>query len=157
MTEERVVGIVKELRQEQAQLVTRIGELEAELSEHRVVCDAMRKVEPARRCYRLVGGVLVERTAGEVLPAVEQSRDGIEQALFELQRRLADKTKRLDAFMREHKVRFVSEEEAQSVAAQEQLALLQQQQQQEGREEAVEEEDEEKRKKGKRPAEQQHQ
>jgi len=130
--EEQVIARVKELRQEQTQLVSKIGELEVELSEHRVVVESMKKVEPSRRCYRLIGGVLVERTAGEVLPAVEQSRDNIEKTLIELQKMLAAKTKQLDEFMQQHKVRFVSEEEAQTIAAQEQLALMQQQQQRTG-------------------------
>ena len=39
----------------------------------RLVAEAIKKVEGTRRCYRLVGGVLVERTASEVLPAVENN------------------------------------------------------------------------------------
>jgi prefoldin subunit 2 len=37
----------------------------------------MKPLEPARKCFRLVGGVLVERTVGDVLPAVQSNLDGI--------------------------------------------------------------------------------
>jgi prefoldin subunit 2 len=41
------------------------------------VITAIEKLEPERKCFRLVGGVLVERTVGEVLPAVRKNRDGV--------------------------------------------------------------------------------
>lgn len=38
---------------------------------------ALDKLESGRKCYRLVGDVLVERTVGEVMPAVQKNRDGV--------------------------------------------------------------------------------
>jgi len=40
------------------------------------VLEALKPLEGDRRCYRLVGGVLVERTAAEVLPAVQKNVEG---------------------------------------------------------------------------------
>jgi hypothetical protein len=34
-------------------------------------------LDPSRRAFRLVGGVLVERNVGEVLPSVQQSRENV--------------------------------------------------------------------------------
>jgi prefoldin subunit 2 len=34
-------------------------------------------LEPKRKCFRLVGGVLVERTIEEVLPAVTKNYEGV--------------------------------------------------------------------------------
>ena len=45
-------------------------------SEHKLVLDALQSLEPERKCYRLVGGVLVERTAAEVRPAVGSNVEG---------------------------------------------------------------------------------
>jgi len=34
-------------------------------------------MEPSRKCFRMLGGVLAERTVGEVLPALEDTRSGV--------------------------------------------------------------------------------
>lgn len=55
---------------------SKIAELEGERSEHQLVTEAMKEMEPSRRCFRMIGGVLVERTVGEVKPAVEKNLQG---------------------------------------------------------------------------------
>ena len=119
--QQRAVAQVRAMRFEQTRLVERLGEIEAQMSEHRIVLAALKKVEPTRRCHRLIGGVLVERTAGEILPALQQSMDVLQQAEKETQE-LAKKGKELEEFMMDHKLRFISEEEAAAVARQEQAA-----------------------------------
>jgi hypothetical protein len=47
----------------------------------RLVINAIQPLNKDRKCYRLVGGVLVERTVGEVLPAVQKNRDNVTQTL----------------------------------------------------------------------------
>lgn len=44
---------------------------------HSLVLSTIEKLEPERKCFRLVGGVLVERTVGEVAPAVQRNRDWV--------------------------------------------------------------------------------
>ena len=39
----------------------------------RLVIKTVRKLEPERECYRLINNILVERTVGEVLPAVDSN------------------------------------------------------------------------------------
>lgn len=36
--------------------------------------------EPDRKCFRMIGGVLVERTVKEVVPSLETTRNGVGQA-----------------------------------------------------------------------------
>ena len=36
----------------------------------RVVIEALKPLDPQRQCHRLINGVLVERTVGQVLPAL---------------------------------------------------------------------------------------
>lgn len=39
-----------------------------------LVIETLKDVDPSRKCFRLVGGVLVERTVKEVLPALETNK-----------------------------------------------------------------------------------
>lgn len=43
----------------------------------RLVIDSISPLEPERKCFRMVGGVLVERTVKEVLPALETNFSGV--------------------------------------------------------------------------------
>lgn len=44
---------------------------------HRVVEEILQPLDPDRRAFRLVGGVLVERTVKEVLPTVSTNRENV--------------------------------------------------------------------------------
>ena len=58
-----------------------------------MVVDTLEPMDAARRAYRLVGGVLVERTVGEVLPTVKANQEGIKQLLQQLATTRANKEK----------------------------------------------------------------
>jgi prefoldin subunit 2 len=47
------------------------------ISSFRLVIDTLKEVEKERKCFRMIGGVLVERTVAEVLPALEQNKDQV--------------------------------------------------------------------------------
>ena len=83
-SEKEVINTFQTLRQEASQLFTKINELENEKAEHALVIDAIKDLDPKRKCFRLIGGVLVERTVEEVLPAVEKNRDGLQQVIEKL-------------------------------------------------------------------------
>jgi prefoldin subunit 2 len=82
--EQAIIQHFSGLRQELASIWTKIGELDMEKNEHVLVLNAISELESSRKCFRLIGGVLVERTVGEVLPAVTRNKDGLQQ-VFQLQ------------------------------------------------------------------------
>ena len=47
-----------------------------------LVIDTLKEVDPSRKCFRLVGGVLVERTVKEVLPALETNKEQVKQMFW---------------------------------------------------------------------------
>lgn len=58
-------------------LVERLMELEMEQEEHTVVIAALEPLDGTRRCHRLIGGILVERTVAEVLPALRRNQSSV--------------------------------------------------------------------------------
>jgi len=43
----------------------------------RLVIETLKEVDDDRRCFRLVGGVLVERTVKDVLPALVNNKEQV--------------------------------------------------------------------------------
>ena len=60
--------------------------------------------DPNRKCFRMVGDIVVERTIAEVFPAVVKNRDSIIQTMNKMGEALASKQKYADAFAAKHKV-----------------------------------------------------
>lgn len=104
---------------------SKINELEVERNEHALVVTSMEKLEPGRKCFRLISGVLVERTVGEVLPAVRKNLEGVriddaaaqltqlelEGVLKQLHAELEKTEKELTAFAAKHKLRSQDDED----------------------------------------------
>jgi prefoldin subunit 2 len=74
---QEILSHYKALNSDCQALATKISEMNMERDEHKLVVDTLSKLEPDRKAFRLVGGVLVERTVGEVLPAVSQNYEGV--------------------------------------------------------------------------------
>lgn len=52
--------------------------------------ETLRKVEENRRCWRLVGGVLVQKNVAQVIPELEQQSNKMDQVLEVLFKRLKE-------------------------------------------------------------------
>ncbi|KAJ3626941.1 hypothetical protein Zmor_004119 [Zophobas morio] len=73
---------------QQTQLSSKLAELEAERAEHELVLETLEKTPDSRKCFRLIGGVLIERTVKEVFPAVKQNESNLCKIIGELQEEL---------------------------------------------------------------------
>ena len=58
----------KQLQQEAQGLVTKLLEIEDERKENELVLESISNLEDNRKCWRLVNGVLMEKTKVEVVP-----------------------------------------------------------------------------------------
>lgn len=108
---EQVIAGFNRLRQEQRGLASKAAELEMELNEHSLVIDTLKEVDETRKCYRMVGGVLVERTVKEVLPALENNKEQIQKIIETLTQQLQAKGKELNEFREKHNIRLMGEDE----------------------------------------------
>ena len=61
------------LKQEYGQIFKVFTDLEEEKKEHSLVLEAIKDLEPSRKSWRLVGSAMVERTVGEIIPALKQN------------------------------------------------------------------------------------
>eukprot|EP00658_Telonema_sp_P-2_P019123 TRINITY_DN17507_c0_g1_i1.p1 TRINITY_DN17507_c0_g1~~TRINITY_DN17507_c0_g1_i1.p1 ORF type:complete len:122 (+),score=56.06 TRINITY_DN17507_c0_g1_i1:128-493(+) len=92
------------LLQDQSGLMSRIAELEGEHHEHNLVIVTLTPMEVTRRCHRLVGGVLVEKTVADVLPEVKNSYDNIGNVIKTFNEQLVKKEKEMEEFMAKYKI-----------------------------------------------------
>jgi len=97
------------MKADQSAINSKISELELDTNEHSLVINAIEKLEPTRKCFRLVGGVLVERTVEEVLPAVKRNRDGLLEVLEKLTAQSNLKAKEINDFIIKYNIQFKSQ------------------------------------------------
>ncbi|XP_050218430.1 prefoldin subunit 2 [Mercurialis annua] len=106
INEQAVVNAYTAMRTELNQIYSKITELEMEASEHSLVINAIQPLDQSRRCYRMIGGVLVERTIKEVMPAVQRNKEGIEEVISRLNEALEKKKKDIADFESKYKIRI---------------------------------------------------
>ena len=95
---------LQQLKQEQNVLARQLADMDSTMKEHKLVLETLSKVEPTRKCFRLVNGVMVERTAAEVIPAIQKSIEQIEIVMKELNTSIASKTAEINKFMEHYKI-----------------------------------------------------
>merc|ERR1711976_537751 len=112
--QEQIIAGFQELRNQQRAIVNKISELEMERKEHDLVIETLKDIEPERRCFRMVGGVLVERTAKEVLPALQNNYESIGKVLETLSSQLHSKGQEINEYKEKYNLRIRGEDEAAS-------------------------------------------
>uniref|UniRef100_A0A3P9IT50 Prefoldin subunit 2 n=1 Tax=Oryzias latipes TaxID=8090 RepID=A0A3P9IT50_ORYLA len=108
---EQVVATFQRMRQEQRSMASKAAELEMDINEHSLVIETLKEVDPSRKCYRLVGGVLVERTVKEVLPALENNKEQISKATESINIQMQAKGRELTEYRERYNIRLVGEGE----------------------------------------------
>ncbi|EDL47057.1 prefoldin subunit 2 [Plasmodium vivax India VII] len=90
----------EQIEKDRVQLVSKIEELYQDVVEHKLVLEALENVPADRRCYRMVGEILVERTVGEIKPALVDHKNKVEQIIAECQKKLDEKNSELTKFVK---------------------------------------------------------
>tara|TARA_B110000971_G_C19572005_1_gene303503 strand:+ start:58 stop:432 length:375 start_codon:yes stop_codon:yes gene_type:complete len=111
-----ILGKYNTLKNECQAYVNKISELEVERNEHDLVIKTLIPLDTDRIAHRLVQGVLVERSVGEVLPVVQGNRQNIQNILEKMADTLEAKNKEANKFKEEHNIR--TEEEARQIERQ---------------------------------------
>ncbi|XP_054157047.1 prefoldin subunit 2-like [Oppia nitens] len=106
---EQIIGGFNELRQEQRQVANKVAELEADLTEHKLVTEALAEVDGQRKCFRMIGGVLVERTVAEVLPSLQKNKEMISSLIETLKQQIIQKGQQITEYMDKHGIQVRSQ------------------------------------------------
>ena len=101
---QQIIQTYKAMRANITELASKLTELDSDKTEHQLVLRAITPLPRDRKCYRSIGGVLVERTVGEVQPAVEKNVKGIEELIARLSNELREKEREADEFRAKYNI-----------------------------------------------------
>ena len=107
MSPEEMSIVAQKFNQQQRQSQAgrkKIAELDQELQDHILVLQNLEPLDAERRCFRLIGGVLVERTVGEVRPKIEENKT----RLLAILNTLAEQLKELEDEIATTKVKYAA-------------------------------------------------
>ncbi|XP_041054643.1 prefoldin subunit 2 [Carcharodon carcharias] len=96
LTPEQVLAGFNKLWQEQRGLAGEGAELKQEAADHGLVIDILTEVDPRHKFFWMVGGVLVERTVREVLPALESNKQQLVKLIENLNAQVQSKSRELN-------------------------------------------------------------
>ncbi|XP_072755010.1 probable prefoldin subunit 2 [Anoplolepis gracilipes] len=111
-TEEILVEF-QTLRNEQRMLANKLSEMEMELNEHKIVIDTLKNIDPKRKCYRMIGGVLCERTVEDVMPALVTNKEQLIKVIDALNDQVTKKGIEINEFKEKHNIRIRGQDDLQ--------------------------------------------
>ncbi|KAL4229502.1 Prefoldin subunit 2 [Mactra antiquata] len=110
MSQEQIIAGFQEMRQQQRQFAGKISDIEMDLKEHELVIETLKEVDDDRKCFRLVGGVLVERTVKDVLPALVNNKDQMGKLVESLTKQLEQKGVEINQYREQHNLKIKGED-----------------------------------------------
>lgn len=89
------------------QLASTIGDLETESDEHKLVLDSLSTLPETRKCFRMVGGILTERTVGEVKPLLKTNEEGLKKVMEQLVINYKETEEKFVKFQKDNKIKVI--------------------------------------------------
>ncbi|KAL0019009.1 hypothetical protein WJX79_008847 [Trebouxia sp. C0005] len=116
-SERDIINRFQELKQELNALSSKFNDIDNQAQEHDSVIKALTPLDSNIKCFRLIGGVLVERTVAEVLPAVKGNGEQIRMIATSLEKQTRAKEKELVEFQEKYKIRMKGEGDEDAAAS----------------------------------------
>ncbi|KAF8543424.1 Prefoldin beta-like protein [Trichophaea hybrida] len=91
------------------QLASKIGDVEQEADEHRLVLETLAPVPKDRKCFRLINGVLVERTVADVVPALQTNAEGLKNVLENFVKEYKKKQEEMETWKTKNNIQVVQQ------------------------------------------------
>uniref|UniRef100_A0A0M3IA32 Prefoldin subunit 2 n=1 Tax=Ascaris lumbricoides TaxID=6252 RepID=A0A0M3IA32_ASCLU len=109
--QQEIVEHFQKLREQQQDIAAEITKVDDESREHRRVIDMLKKLPDNKKCYRLIGGTLVEYEVKDVLPTLSDNVKNLEVVMTKLNEQLVAKGKEVNDYKEKHNIRFINEKE----------------------------------------------
>ncbi|KAK0269280.1 Cochaperone prefoldin complex subunit [Friedmanniomyces endolithicus] len=90
-------------------IAQKIGDVEQEAEEHKLVLETLIPLSEDRKCFRMINGVLVERTVGDVLPALQTNADGLKKVLEDLVKQYRTKQDDMEKWKKKNNIQVVQQ------------------------------------------------
>ncbi|KAF2159318.1 hypothetical protein M409DRAFT_71097 [Zasmidium cellare ATCC 36951] len=90
-------------------IAQKIGEVEQEAEEHKLVLETLTPLDGERKCFRMINGVLLERTVKDVLPALQTNADGLKKVLEDLVKQYQNKQTEMEKWKKKNNIQVVQQ------------------------------------------------
>lgn len=111
-SQEEIYAEFQQLRNQQRNLINNLNTLEMDLKEHKTVIDTLKTVEPGRKCFRLIGGVLCDQTVEIVLPQLVQNKEQLEKLIETGKEQITKKGLEINQYKDEHNIKIRGQDTA---------------------------------------------
>lgn len=91
------------------QIAGKIGDVESEAEEHKLVLETLEPLPDDRKCFRMINGVLVERTVKDVIPALKTNSDGLRKVLEDLVKQYNAKQVEMEKWKKKNNIQVVQQ------------------------------------------------
>lgn len=91
------------------QIAQKIGDVEQETEEHKLVLETLEPLPQDRKCFRMINGVLVERTVKDVVPALKTNSEGLKKVLEDLLKQYKLKQEEMEKWKKKNNIQVVQQ------------------------------------------------
>ncbi|PSS23134.1 hypothetical protein M430DRAFT_33710 [Amorphotheca resinae ATCC 22711] len=91
------------------QIAQKIGDVEQEAEEHKLVLETLEPLSADRKCFRMINGVLVERTVKDVIPALKTNSEGLKKVLEDLVKQYNAKQTEMEKWKKKNNIQVVQQ------------------------------------------------
>jgi prefoldin subunit 2 len=90
-------------------IAQKIGDIEQETEEHKLVLETLEPLPGDRKCFRMINGVLVERTVQDVVPILKIHSEGLKKALEDLVKQYKSKQDEMEKWKKKNNIQVVQQ------------------------------------------------
>ncbi|KFY31058.1 hypothetical protein V493_01422 [Pseudogymnoascus sp. VKM F-4281 (FW-2241)] len=91
------------------QIAQKIGDVEQEAEEHKLVLETLAPLPDNRKCFRMINGVLIERTVEDVVPALKTNSEGLGKVLEDLVKSYKRQQEEMEKWKKKNNIQVVQQ------------------------------------------------